>query len=167
LGRSAAHEPGAADRVLKAACERADMATMATLDPYPETEHHPVHPGMTASQFKATCRDLQRKYPDLSDQEIEQRIVAILKPPAIESDPDRSALIRNAIDTELGGGEWPKVVSPVDPDSGHRIEQKNKLAQLAPVSGALRADLVIPDDLSIPDFLRRIPPQADDLPLAA
>jgi hypothetical protein len=41
---------------LKVACERAVTAAMATLEPWPETERHPVHPGMTVSQFKATCR---------------------------------------------------------------------------------------------------------------
>jgi hypothetical protein len=40
----------------KAACVRAVLAAMATLEPWPETERHPVHPGMTASQWKATCR---------------------------------------------------------------------------------------------------------------
>jgi hypothetical protein len=58
----------------KDACRRAVSAAMATLEPWPETERHPVHPGMTASQFKATCRDWQRKrrplpqpQPDLPD----------------------------------------------------------------------------------------------------
>jgi hypothetical protein len=56
---------------LRAACERAARAAMATLEPNPETERHPVHPGMTAAQFKATCRDWRRKYPDLSDHELQ------------------------------------------------------------------------------------------------
>jgi hypothetical protein len=96
----------------KAACQRAVYAAMAILEPHPEAERHPAHPGMTTSQFKATCRDWRRRFPDLSDDEIGQRIAAILKPPAIETGPDRLALIRNAIETELGGGEWHKVVSP-------------------------------------------------------
>jgi hypothetical protein len=68
---------------------------------------------MTASKFKATCRDWRSKYPDLSDEEIEQRIVGILKPPAIESGPDRASLIRNALRAELGvEDDWRRVVSP-------------------------------------------------------
>ena len=86
----------------KDSCRRAVSAAMATLEPWPETERHPVHPGMTASQFKATCRDWQRKYPDLSDEEIERRVAGILRP------------LQQA---EL-------------------IGQKNKLAQLEPVSSA-------------------------------
>ena len=39
------------------ACRRAVNVAMNTLT-WPETETHPVHPGMTTSQFEATRRDL-------------------------------------------------------------------------------------------------------------
>ena len=48
----------------KVACRRAVNVAMWTLD-WPESERHPVHPGMTALQFDATKRDLARKHPAL------------------------------------------------------------------------------------------------------
>ena len=146
----------------KAVCRRAVVVGMMTRE-WPESETHAVHPGMTALQFRATLRDWSREHPGLPDTEIEQRVIDVLKPPAIEFDPDRTDLIRNAIETEFGGHTWRKVISRdgvtcfVAETGGSRVS--GQLVHFPAAGRAKSPELEIPDDLSIPPFLnRRLPP---------
>ncbi len=52
------------------ACKRAVNVAVNT-SAWPESEKHPVHPGMTTTQFEATRRDLSSKHPDWSVKEID------------------------------------------------------------------------------------------------
>jgi hypothetical protein len=105
----------------KCACRRAiEIAVVASA--WPESERHSAHPGMTASQFDAACRNLRRKHPDWTVREAEQHIIGVLKP---------------------------SMRTPSRPVA----EQAAAAVRAATISGA-----VIPEDLSIPDFLRWLPP---------
>jgi hypothetical protein len=46
---------------------------------WPDSERHPVHPGMTASQYDATKRELRRKYPEWDEARIVEHIASILR----------------------------------------------------------------------------------------
>jgi hypothetical protein len=101
----------------EAACRRAVETATLTLA-WPESERHAIHPGMTASQFEATCRDLTRKYPDWSAKEIRDHITGILKP-SIRQD----CLIKYdcAPVNIIGGYRFPGApvvdLSPIEPTS--------------------------------------------------
>jgi hypothetical protein len=134
------------------ACRRAVDAAMAALD-WPESERHPVHPGMFASQFEATKRDLARRHPGWSAKEIHDYVVGILKPSTRQ---DGCLIKRNDPPVNiLGGYRFPDVpgidLSPIELVS----------APTMPVSATddAAAGLIatIPDDLSIPPFLDRRP----------
>lgn len=68
---------------------RGEHAALAKLD-WPESERHPVHPGMTASQYQATRRDLSRRYPHWSSDQVDRFVVQTLRPnaaPAFACEP--------------------------------------------------------------------------------
>jgi hypothetical protein len=58
---------------------RGEHIALAKLD-WPESERHPVHPGMTSSQYQATRRDLARRYPEWTPEQVDQFIAQTLKP---------------------------------------------------------------------------------------
>lgn len=146
--------PEAPIESLNAACRRAVTAAMATLEPWPETERHPVHPGMTVSQFKATCRDWRSKYPDLSDEEIEQRIIGILKP--LQAD---CIIKRHHPPVNIVGGYRFPGAPVIDLSPTREAELSDPVAPHLSDATSDKSDFA--DDLSIPDFLRRTPPQEE------
>jgi hypothetical protein len=132
----------------KAACRRAVNVAMWALD-WPESERHPVHPGMTALQFDATKRDLARKHPDWSTKEIYDHIVGILKPSTRQ---DGCLIKRNDPPVNILGGYKFPAAPVIDLSS---IEPKSQAVTLK--LAASRPDLAIPAELSIPPFLDRRP----------
>ena len=128
----------------EAACRRAVNVAMTTLAS-PETEKHPVHPGMTTSQFEATRRDLGNRHPDWSAKEVDRHIIGILKP----STRDGQCLIK-------------RHDPPVNILGGYRFPNA-PVMDLGPIEPEPKADVRVPspplvptdDPLSIPDFLRR------------
>ena len=129
----------------EAACRRAVDVAMNTLA-WPESEKHPLHPGMTVSQFEAARRDLSRQHPDWSAKEVDQYISRILKP---ETGDHCLIKRKDSPVNVLGGYKSPDTpvidLSPTDP-----AEQQAVVRMPSP-------PLVPTDDpLSIPDFLRRI-----------
>jgi hypothetical protein len=48
--------------------------------PWPETELHQVHPGMTPSQYQATRRDLRTTHPEWSAEQVDSFISLTLRP---------------------------------------------------------------------------------------
>ncbi len=133
------------------ACRRAVYVAMQTLD-WPASERHPVHPGMLATQFDATKRDLARKHPAWSAKEIHNHIAGVLKP----STRQVACLIKRSDPPVniLGGYKFPGApvidISPIEPKSQAVIPLKPTATR--------RPDLAIPADLSIPAFLDRRPP---------
>jgi hypothetical protein len=141
----------------KAACRRAVTVAMVTLEPWPESERHPVHPGMTPSQYQATCRDLCRKHSDWSPAQVDQFIEQTLKPNA----KVRTIIKRDTPPISVTGGykfpDAPVVdLSPTKCASVVAIHSPTESADHADCVGSTLRDQ-IPDDLSIPEFLRRRP----------
>ena len=117
------------------------MQTLA----WPESEKHPLHPGMTTSQFEATRRDLSHKHPDWSAKEVERYIVGIIKP-----QDDACLIQRHSSPVNiLGGYRFPEApvvdLSPIEPEPDD-IRLSSTSQPPPPSCG---------DGWDIPDFLRR------------
>jgi len=130
----------------EAVCRRAVNVVMMTLA-WPETEKHPLHPGMTASRFEATRRDLRCRHPDWSAKEVDQHIVGILKPGKRD---DHCLIKRNDTPVNiLGGYRFPDApvvdLSPIEPEPDD-IRLSSTSQPPPPSCG---------DGWDIPDFLRR------------
>jgi hypothetical protein len=143
-------------------CRRAVSAAMATLPPWPETERHPVHPGMTPSQYQATRRDLRRKYPDWSSAQVDRFIEQTLKPNAkAQTIFKRDTPPINV----LGGYKFPdapavELRGPSGSNDLPTMTAEISRSDWRPVSPAQP----VADDLSIPDFLKREPAAASESP---
>jgi hypothetical protein len=140
------------------ACRRAVSAAMAT-SPWPESERHPVHPGVTPSQYQATRRHLRRRYPLWSAAQVDQFIERTLNPNAkAQTIFKRDTPPLNVI----GGYKFPDAPI-VDLRKSATVISMRRPAAPAPIapkaSERVKKVLIeqIPDDLSIPDFLRRQP----------
>jgi hypothetical protein len=142
----------------EAACRRAVQVVMLTLA-WPESERHSTHPGMSASQFDATRRDLSRKHPDWSAQEIDQHIVGILKP----STREEGCLIKHHHPPVniVGGYKFPGApvidLSPTAPALAPTHPERSMCADSAHIEK--RAAAFTGDSLDIPAFLLRRPHQ--------
>jgi hypothetical protein len=131
---------------LAAAKNRAEQIALCVYSaPLPDTERHPVHPGMTEPQYQATRRDMRKKHPEWSAQEVDQFIDRTLKPNSAST-----AILQrhHAPVNVLGGFKFPD--APAIDLSPIRSKPVLAFENSTPVNPSY----AIPDDLSIPDFLR-------------